>query len=70
MLLLTETARVLRLVEALAVELDGFARPTAVHLPGKAIDLRSGGDARRGRRLPRGPGDAAGPSAPVREGRV
>ena len=49
MLLLTETARVLGLVEALAVELDGFARPTAVHLPGKAICdlavmLAAGGD--------------------------
>jgi hypothetical protein len=49
MLLLTETARVLGLVEALAVELDGFVRPTAVHLPGKAICdlavmLAAGGD--------------------------
>jgi hypothetical protein len=49
MLLLTETARVLGLVEALAVELDGFARPTAVHLPGKAlcdlaVMLAAGGD--------------------------
>ena len=37
MLLLSETARVGGLVDALSVELDGFARPTAVHLPGKAI---------------------------------
>ena len=37
MLLLTETARALGLVEALSVELDGFVRPKAVHLPGKAI---------------------------------
>lgn len=48
-LLLTETARVLGLVEALRVELDGFARPTAVHHPGKAIAdlavmLAAGGD--------------------------
>lgn len=46
---MTEIARVLGLVEALAVELDGFARPTAVHLPGKAICdlavmLAAGGD--------------------------
>ena len=49
MLLLTETARALGLVEALSVELDGFARPKAVHLPGKAICdlavmLAAGGD--------------------------
>ena len=49
MVLLTETARVLGLVEALAVELDGFALPTAVHLPGKAVCdlavmLAAGGD--------------------------
>ena len=36
-LLLTETARVVGLVEALDTELAGFARPRAVHLPGKAI---------------------------------
>ena len=46
---MTETARVLGLVEALALELDGFARPTAVHLPAKAICdltvmLAAGGD--------------------------
>ena len=49
MLLLTETARALGLVEALSVELDGFARPKAAHLPGKAICdlavmLAAGGD--------------------------
>ena len=49
MLLLTETTRVLGLVESLAVELGGFARPKAVHLPGKAICdlavmLAAGGD--------------------------
>ena len=48
MLLLPETARALGL-EALSVELDGFARPKAVHLPGKAICdlavmLAAGGD--------------------------
>lgn len=36
-LLLTETARVLGLVEALQGELAGFTRLQAVHLPGKAI---------------------------------
>lgn len=36
-LLLTETARVLGLVEALTTELAGFTRRGAVHLPGKAI---------------------------------
>ena len=49
MLLLTETVRVVGLAESLAVELDGFARPKAVHLPGKAICdlavmLAAGGD--------------------------
>jgi len=49
MLQQTETARVLGLVEALAVELDGFTRPRAVHLPGKvicdlAVMLAAGGD--------------------------
>ena len=48
MLLLPETARALGL-EALSVELDGFARPKAVYLPGKAICdlavmLAAGGD--------------------------
>ena len=37
MLLLTETARVLGVVEALEVELGGFARRGAVHHPGKAV---------------------------------
>lgn len=37
MLLLTETARVLGVVEALATELAGFTRRGAVHVPGKAI---------------------------------
>ena len=37
MLLLTETARALGLVEALEVELGGFMRPNAVHRPGKAV---------------------------------
>lgn len=36
-LLLTETARVLGVVEALETELGGFARRGAVHHPGKAI---------------------------------
>jgi hypothetical protein len=36
-LLLTETARVIGLVEALETELGGFARPRAVHHPGKAV---------------------------------
>jgi hypothetical protein len=36
-LLLTETARVLGVVECLETELAGFARRGAVHLPGKAI---------------------------------
>ncbi len=36
-LLVTETARVVGLVEALDAELAGFTRPGAVHLPGKAI---------------------------------
>ena len=36
-LLLTETARVLGLVEALVTELAGFTRRGAVHAPGKAI---------------------------------
>ncbi len=48
-LLLTETARVLGLVEALSVELAGFARRRAVHDPGKvvvdlAVMLAAGGD--------------------------
>jgi len=48
-LLLTETARALRLVEALEVELGGFMRPNAVHHPGKAVCdlavmLAAGGD--------------------------
>ena len=48
-LLLTETARALRLVEALEVELGGFMRPNAVHPPGKAVCdlavmLAAGGD--------------------------
>ena len=48
-LLLTETARVLDLVEALTTELAGFTRRGAVHHPGKAIVdlavmLASGGE--------------------------
>jgi len=48
-LLLTETASVIGLVEALDVELAGFTRPTAVHAPGKAVCdlavmLAAGGD--------------------------
>lgn len=48
-LLLTETARALGLVEALSVELAGFARPRAMHDPGKvvadlAVMLAAGGD--------------------------
>jgi hypothetical protein len=48
-LLLTETAAVIGLVEALDVELAGFTRPTAVHAPGKAVCdlavmLAAGGD--------------------------
>ena len=47
--LLTETARVVGLVEALSVELAGFARRRAVHDPGKivaglAVMLAAGGD--------------------------
>lgn len=37
LLLLTETARVLGVVEALEVELGGFTRRGAVHHPGKAV---------------------------------
>lgn len=48
-LLLTETARVVGLVDALAVEFAGFTRRGAVHHPGKAIAdlavmLAAGGD--------------------------
>lgn len=48
-LLLTETARVLGVVDALTTELGGFARPLAIHHPGKAICdlavmLAAGGD--------------------------
>lgn len=48
-LLLSEMARVLRLVEGLSVELAGFARPRSVHDPGKivcdlAVMLAAGGD--------------------------
>jgi hypothetical protein len=48
-LLVTETARAVGLVEALETELAGFARRGAVHLPGKAISdlavmLAAGGD--------------------------
>lgn len=37
LLLVTETARVLGVVEALDVELAGFMRPTAFHSPAKAV---------------------------------
>ena len=48
-LLLTETARVLGLVQSLETELAGFSRPQAVHHPGKAVAdlavmLAAGGD--------------------------
>jgi hypothetical protein len=48
-LLLSETARVLGVVDALTTELAGFVRPLAVHHPGKAVAdlavmLAAGGD--------------------------